>query len=275
MSRPPATVRLKSGNSLSKRALIHRYVLAHCHLPEFQYVTTKDICEEIGLDYETNKNYVRKERCVAQNRYTVTVMEHDSHRNKFVWQLPEWRHYKDTMEEAEFHYGWNFSKHNKLWFYHDSTLGSILWHNTDRVELFLRGSPQLAKAKQLFNNGFFRNHLVDDFKEVDRVFNIGRIETKHHTFEIGEKLPRFQIDYFAGSHGLTLYTDGSHPESLEVSETKPFWLDELYEIKDGFKTDMAEHMTLLTDMRKLQKQLEKKATHKTLLDRVRRFFVGS
>lgn len=267
MSRPPPTVRSKRGNAMSKRAKIWNYVLDHCHLPGFEYATTKDICEEIGLDYEINKNYVRKERCLAQQRYTVTVTPHDTHRNKYVWQLPQWRHYKNKLEEAEYHYGWSYSKHNKLWFYRDNILGSILWHNTDRIELFLRGSPQLAKAKTLFNNVFFRNHLVDDFKEIDRLFNTGKIETKHHTFEIGEKLPRFEIDFFAGSHGLTLYTDDSHPKSLEVSESKPFWLDELHEIKDSFKTDMAEHMTLLSDMQKLQKELEKKVTRVTPKDR--------
>lgn len=249
MAEPTATLRLKSSNT-SIRSRIHNLVL------ENPYVSTSEICKELELSYKKYKRYVRKEKCVAK-RYTVTGNAHETHRNKYVWNIPQWRKYREQLEETAFHFGWNYSPRNKLWFYNYDGLGSILWHNTNRIELFIRGKTTLAKAKQLFNYGFFANHLVKDYQEIDQVFNQGAIETKHHTFNIGHKLPRFQIDYFTGSHGITIYTDGSHPKQVEVAETKPFWLEELHHIQNNFKTDMKQHMKLLANLNRIsEKQIE-------------------
>ncbi len=147
-------------------------------------------------------------------------------------------------------------KHNKLWFFHEDRLGSVLWHNTNRIELLLSGKKDVARAKTLFCRAFL--DMIGDIKELDQQFLKGEIETKHHVFKIGESLPLFNIDFFAASHGLTIYTDGSHPDSLEVSEAKPFWLDELHEIRQGFKEDMGKHMELLNQMKTMQDRLASK-----------------
>ena len=46
---------------------------------------------------------------------------------------------------------------------------------------------------------------------------------QHRTFPIGPVTP-FKVDYYRGSHGLTLTADNSHPGYLEVLETAPIWM---------------------------------------------------
>lgn len=119
----------------------------------------------------------------------------------------------------------------------------------------MKGKPLLAKAKTVFCHGFL--DLVNDVQELDRAFNQGHIEGKHHTFNIGQELPKFRIEYFTGSHGLAIYADGSHPRCLEVAESKPFWLDELHEIGTDFRNDMKEHMALIDMIRQYQLEVTK------------------
>jgi hypothetical protein len=94
-------------------------------------------------------------------------------------------------------------------------------------------------------------------KELNRMFDKGKIESKHHTFLIGGRLPKFQIDYFTSSHGLTIYTDGSRPKSMEIEETIPFWLIDLRQIGATFETNIAKHMELIDMIRKYRLEVTK------------------
>ena len=105
------------------------------------------------------------------------------------------------------------------------------------------------------------------------MFDGGQIESRHHTFTISEKIPRFQIDYFAGSHGLTILNDNSHKKAIEVVETRPFWLEALEEISVDFKENMAKHMQLLDAMTTLQHQMNERARD-GLLRRIKRVLWG-
>jgi hypothetical protein len=116
--------------------------------------------------------------------------------------------------------------------------------------------------------------MISSIQEIEEIFDLGRVEGKHHTFHVGERVPRFQIDYFADSHGLTILSDNSHRESIEVVETQPFWLDVLQKIGINFREDMDRHMRLLDAMSKIQRQIDKRAGRSLLnciKDLIRRF----
>jgi hypothetical protein len=219
---------------------------------ENPYYTPRQICEKLGLDHSEYSGYVRKEKSLSK-RYTVTVTPHETHRNRFVWNVPEWNNYRNALI-CKTEFGWNICRHNRLLFYRDEK-GSVLWHNTDKIELFLKGPFHLGFVKQLFCKAF--NPVVSDWKEVDFVLSKKELVGRHHTFGLGQPLPRFHIGYFTRSLGLTIYNDASHSNAIEVDEQKPFWLDEMREIGEGFKEDMNRHMTLLNQMCELQIRIAK------------------
>jgi hypothetical protein len=75
--------------------------------------------------------------------------------------------------------------------------------------------------KQLFYNAFTRNELVDQLSIVDDAFDNLEETRRHHVFSLHEKTPRFDIRTFYKSRGLRIYSDGSHPEAIEVEECVP------------------------------------------------------
>jgi hypothetical protein len=241
---PPPTVRSSSCNVPSIRAKIQEL------LRENPHYSPKQICAILELDYHEYSGYVRKEKCIA-TRYTVTVTNHDTHRNRLIWKLPEWKAYHQSIISNP-KCDWHISTRNKLLFYHGEN-GSILWHNTGRIELFLRGHFNMGYAKQLFCKAF--DPIINDWKEIRPVLDRGELVGRHHTFALDQAIPRFQIDYFARSHGVTIYNDASHSKAIEVDEQRPFWLDELQKIGEDFKHDMAAHMNLLNQMSKIQTRL--------------------
>jgi len=219
---------------------------------ENPHYTPRQICEKLGLEYSKYSGYVRKEKSLSKC-YTVTVPLHDTHRNRFVWNAPEWKSHREALV-CKTESGWNLSRGNRLLFYHGEK-GSVLWHNTGKIELFLRGSFNLGYAKQLFCRAFYP--ILKDDKKVDLVLSRGELVGRHHTFGLERSIPRFHIDYFAHSLGLTIYNDASHSNAIEVNEKKPFWLDKLWKIGEDFERNMNSHMTLLNQMSELQMRIDK------------------
>lgn len=263
-SQPPATVRPDLSNVSSLRSLILELIRKNPHY------SPKQICTILELDYYKYSGYVRKEKCLAK-RDTATVTPHDTHRNRLVWDLVEWNVYRQSLVPNP-KGDWHLNERNKLLFYHGEN-GSILWHNTGRIELFLRGHFNMGYAKQLFCKAF--DPIINDWKEINQVLDKGELVGRHHTFALAQASPRFQIDYFARSHGMTIYNDASHSKAIEVDEQKPFWLDELRKIGDDFKENMASHMALLQKMSEFQTRLaESRPFHarvSELLKKVLRF----
>lgn len=216
--------------------------------------TTKYICKKLHLAYEKHGQYVRNQKSLFR-RNKCNKLQHETHRNVYVWILPELNEFKEKICVNPKHYGWNYHSRNRLLTFHKNQFGSILWHNTNRIELFLKGKPMPSRAKTLFCRAFFSDNLISDLHKVEELFNLGKTRSKHHTFSIGEKIPRFHIDYFGNSHGLTILSDNSHKDSVEIVETQPFWLHTLLSISDDFRADMAKHMQLLDRMNRITVQL--------------------
>jgi len=61
---------------------------------------------------------------------------------------------------------------------------------------------------------------------------------RHMVFNVVFSIPRFRIDHYKNSHGLTIYSDSSHPKAIEVCETIPIWLRPL-------EKQIEEHLKLI------------------------------
>lgn len=69
-------------------------------------------------------------------------------------------------------------------------------------------------------------------------------------FDVGASVPRFDIRTFERSHGLRIYTDGSHPSAIEVEETEPFWLSNFRRVTEQFGQEIKEHLKLIKTWRR-------------------------
>ncbi|UCD07915.1 MAG: hypothetical protein JSW41_03050 [Candidatus Aenigmatarchaeota archaeon] len=105
--------------------------------------------------------------------------------------------------------------------------------------LYLQGPVLLARAKELFCRAF---HFLDP-KKWDEFLDVPlKEERRHWVFEVGGIMPRFDIRTFERSHGLRIFTDGSHPNALEVEETTPWWLYKLELVQGQFADNLKIHL---------------------------------
>ena len=84
---------------------------------------------------------------------------------------------------------------------------------------------RVARVKSLFCRAFellmskklLLSHVEGRLREVGR----------HMVFDVGVPMPRFRIDYYRKSHGLTVYSDVSHHTAVEFAESTPIWFRKL------------------------------------------------
>jgi len=140
-----------------------------------------------------------------------------------------------------------------MWVFRDDR-GSVHWYKGGVVRLYLRGAVQLARAKELFCRAFswFSDEQFVEFLDCPI-----REELRHWVFDVGAPMPRFDIRNFEKSHGLRIFTDGSHPTSLEVEETRPLSLVQFEETIgkldgtiDNFGVNLKEHLNLIQTWQK-------------------------
>ena len=68
----------------------------------------------------------------------------------------------------------------------------------------------------------------------------------HSIIETGQVLPKTKIDYFKKTHGLTIKLgDGSHPTSVEIEQTEPFWFNKIEKIIDKLGIQINSHLDLV------------------------------
>ncbi len=103
-------------------------------------------------------------------------------------------------------------------------LGSVQWFETGTANVMPKGSSKLADAKALLWGAF---SWLDDL-ELSRLCEGSIREVNRHlVFDVGVNLPRFKLNFYKKTHGLTIKSDGSHPGKLEVEETEPLYLQEI------------------------------------------------
>lgn len=184
---------------------------------------------------------------VNVNKQTISNYKQDFKRRNHILGLPlkphkrvfRWENVSGDRERA-LKCGW-FSARNRnsmLVFRHP--FGSVHWYKKGSVCLYLNRSFKppnwLARVKHLFCRAF--EFLVSEELLLSCMEGSPREVGRHMVFDVGAPMPRFKIDYYKKSHGLTVYSDGSHPTAVEVSETIPIWLKH-------FKEQIKEHLKLI------------------------------
>ena len=215
------------------------------------YLTPKKACEQLQLDYKHHGNYVKKLLSEFRSYYSFGSPQEAlrcPHRRVFVWE----RVVGDRVEALKGGWVEVANKNGMFVFRHD--LGSVHWYRNGLVRLYLRGSVQLARAKELFCKAFswFSNEEFKKYLDVPL-----REESKHWVFDLGAPVPRFDIRKFERSHGLRIYNDKSHTTSIEVEETSPFWIDEWRKTNQEFGrvigqfgVEIKEHLKLIQEWQK-------------------------
>jgi len=188
---------------------------------ENERISPSEVCKKLSLDPKLQGQTVRNYLYQFRRNY-VFGLPQGPHRRVFVWERVE------GDREAAVGAGWRHSRNRNGALVFEGREGVVHWFKGGKVMLYLKHGLSLARAKELFSRAF--GSFVSDDYLVRLLDAPMRTTEKHHVFEVcknGERLPKFKIEKFEKSHGLLIYTDGSHPSSIEVKETEPFWLERL------------------------------------------------
>lgn len=113
--------------------------------------------------------------------------------------------------------------------------------------LYLRRTLRLADVKALFSKAF--QFLSND--DLKRFLDCPlREELRHWVFNVGLPMPRFDIRQFEKSHGIRIFTDGSHPEAVEVEETRPLIMVQFERTLGKFGLEIQAHLNLIQEWQK-------------------------
>jgi hypothetical protein len=84
------------------------------------------------------------------------------------------------------------------------------------------------------------NYLYSLFKKKYRTSGF------HSTYDTGQFLPKTKIKDFEKSHGVIIKLgDGSHPTSVEIEQTEPFWFFKIEQIVDKLGVQIESHLALV------------------------------
>jgi len=220
------------------------------------YATAKKLCSDLQLDYRQHGNYLNRLLSEFRSYHSFGLPQeaHFPEHRVFEWDnipralLPG---EGELDRRLKFWHWYEVANRNGMWVFNDDR-GSVHWYKEGLVRLYLKGELQLAKAKELFCRAFrwftpqeLRKYLDVPLKE----------KYKKWTFELGSPVPRFDIRTFERSHGLRIFSDGSHPTSVHVGESTfdlKVLLDEqrqatadLGSVVQQFGVEIQEHMKLI------------------------------
>ena len=205
-----------------ERTLKEKTYTLFCQNPQ---ITATKVCEFYILPYKkkgaTINNYLSMFRSNLNNGHVPSEPKNSPHCRKWVWNKVV---FNDERKSEALSNGWKQSKNrNRMLMFMDK-LGSVQWFETGTANVMPKGSSRLADAKALLWGAF---SWLDDL-ELSRLCE-GSIRevNRHRVFDVGVNLPRFKLEFFKKTHGLTIRSDGSHPGKLEVEETVPLYLQEI------------------------------------------------
>jgi hypothetical protein len=207
------------------------------------YIMAKKFCVDNKIDYKIHGAYINKllSEYRSYHQFASPQKAHLPEHRVFEWECVP----RDCGRPV----GWvEVVNRNGMWVWRDPR-GTVHWYKEGLVRLYLKGELQLAKAKELFARAFswfgpeqWKKYLDAPLKET----------YKKWTFDVGAPMPRFDIRQFERSHGLRIFTDGSHPTSVHVGEATPFWIDEqrqatkeFGEVVNQFGVEIKEHLKLI------------------------------
>jgi len=165
-------------------------------------------------------------------------------------------------------FGWNVSKnknHHRCFFRYGVYLD---WHRNGTILFRFKGSITRGFLLGVFSQAFwdplkFSGRSESELSEYLRALFSERYRQirRDVTYETGQPLPRTVIDRKKGYGEIIKLGDGSHPTSLEIEETTPFWVSELKEIGTFFGENMKKHVEVVAQLgeesKKRQEALER------------------
>ena len=175
------------------------------------YITAKKTCENLQLTYSKHGNYINRllSEFRSYHQFASPEKAHRLEHRVFEWHGIA-RVYKngDEMPLEIWKVGWRVvANRGEMWAFRDPR-GTVHWYQGGLVRLYLKGEVQLAKAKELFCRAFswFTNEQLKKYLDIPL-----KEVYKKWIFDLGQPVPRFDIRTFERSHGLRIFTDGSHP----------------------------------------------------------------
>jgi hypothetical protein len=196
-------------------------------------LTSKYICQLLGLRYEQHGQYVRNlrsqwKRNTIERRGVRSVCFHCRRGWVFVGGVLGLDFGDGGFLERIIRVGWRLSKAGarcRFAFWRDE-LGRMEWFTTGRVNLFVRKPGTIGHVYQLFCNGFVKTGLISDIRVVEALLKSIKLKGAHAVFDVGQKLPRLTIDLFQKSNGVRIKLgDLSHPTAVEVEFAYPDWAE--------------------------------------------------
>ena len=199
------------------------------------------VCSFYHLLYEkhgqTINNYLSEFKSNPKYGHIPSEPKNSPHCRKWVWNKVV---FSDEWKSEALSNGWKQSR-NRMLVFRDK-LGSVQWFETGTVNVLPKGSSRLADAKTLLCRAFSWLDPIELSRICDGSY---REENRHWNFDVGVDLPRFKLDFFKKTHGLTIGSDGSHPGKLEVEETVPLYLQETNNTLSLFAENIRSHLELI------------------------------
>jgi len=207
------------------------------------YIMAKKFCVDNQIDYKIHGAYINKLLSEYRSYHKLGSPLQAQRLEHRVFEWP------NMLRVVGVPCGWVVvANRNDMWVFRDPR-GTVHWYQGGLVRLYLKGEVLLAKAKELFCRAFswlqpedLKKYLDVPLKEVYRKW----------IFNVGSPMPKFDIRSFERSHGLRVFTDGSHRTSLHFVETVPFWIDEQREatrefgsVVNQFGVEIREHLKLI------------------------------
>jgi hypothetical protein len=221
-----------------------------------EHISPKECAELLPVSYKEKKRYIWKTLSEFRTyHYFEQVQNAQEHK-----RVAEWWGIPYDLEKALGHGWFKSDNRNRHLVFHDLSRGTVEWFVNGHVLLRLIGAiPDqqiMAKIMELFCRAFV--WFSDD--DLNRYLQCPVRETvKHWTFDVGAKLPKFEIKTFEKSHGLRIYSDGSHPTAVEVAEKRPVWANDLFDkfdILDGRLIKMLDGMEKFISVNEKHNEIE-------------------
>ena len=216
------------------------------------YISAQKLCRELKISHkkhgQTIRNYLSQFRC-NYNFGSLQGSHNFAVRHRRVFEILEAVVLSEDREKSALVCGWKVTSNKNRMLFFNGRNGSVVWYRNGLVLIYLQGMAPLARVKKLFWEAF--SFLGD--KECIRLSDLIKPRNRHNVFELGEKVPRFDIRYFEASHGLRIKSDGTHPTAIEVEESEPLYLAKYDHILEKFGEEVGKfgkeidaHLDLIT-----------------------------
>lgn len=214
-----------------------------------QSLTAKKACSILHLSIrdkgQTIRNYLSEFRCNPHFGRVPSTAHNLPHSRKWLGSKVV---FSVRAEKKALSCGWRVSKNRNRMLVYRHGLGSVEWFRNGTVLVHVRGSSNVGVAKTLFCRAF---SWLDDAELLRLCEGPFREFKRQWVIEQGKAFPRFEIKQFEKSHGLRIFSDGSHPTAVEVEETVPLYMQPMIEQQNR----LAENLEILSRESKIHLEM--------------------